>query len=261
MAAPWGALHDERLTCLRRLKKLHAGQICYTLLHICSWILTEILMYRINSKIRPDKTLQGGEKNLNWFVVIQCPRKTEQALHFIQGGWHVVVYVRTAGWAVLAGCSSAHMLPNKISRTTRRQIPFWDTSGPRPLPLNRDIWATATTTLGQCTVKPEDLQSKQSSKSQTFLLKYQWNRVFTSPKFRRDRNLRPIKADKGHEQEKSVVSCFSTGLMGDKERKNKPSTSLRVELVFRHVYPWRKSQCHFSIKKKYWSAATSGEVF
>lgn len=84
-----------------------------------------------------------------------------------------MVYVRTARWAVLAGCSSAHMLPNKISRTTRRQIPFWDTSGPRPLPLNRDICATATIMLGQRAVKAEDLKSKQSGKSQTFLFKYQ----------------------------------------------------------------------------------------
>lgn len=82
----------------------------------------------------------------------------------------MVVYVRTARWAVLAGCSSAHILPNKISRTTRRQIPFW---APGPLPLNRDICATATFTLGQRAVKAEHLKSKGFSKSQTFLFKYQ----------------------------------------------------------------------------------------
>lgn len=79
-----------------------------------------------------------------------------------------MVYVRTPRWAVLAGCGGAHMPPNKSSGTTRRQIPSGDTSAPGPLPSNRDICAPATITLGQRAARAEDLESKQSSKGQTF---------------------------------------------------------------------------------------------
>lgn len=55
-------------------------------------------------------------------VVIQCPRKTKQTVHFIQGGRHVVVYIRTARCVNLnMGLPCRHALVPPTTKSPRPQ--------------------------------------------------------------------------------------------------------------------------------------------
>lgn len=115
-------------------------------------------------------------RDRNSFVAILCPSTKKQTVHFIQGGRHVVVYIRSSR------CVNLNMgLPHRLQqRNTCPQT----SPGPqgstfqlrtppakRPAPLNPDICVTATITLWQHTV--EFLTIKTVLELQSFWFWYQ----------------------------------------------------------------------------------------